>query len=134
QAPPRPAPAQWFRAGRDQRPPEISGETLLEAFVNQALAHRSEVAAADDLAGVVTYERMLVGVLALARRFRDLPGPRVGLLLPASVAGDSALLALLGAGKLPVMLNWTTGPAGLAHAARAMGLECFVTSQAFLDR
>src|SRR5262249_40135738 len=92
------------------------------------------VAAADDVAGVVTYERLLVGVLALARRFKGVPGTRVGLLLPASVACDTAFLALHWAGKVPVMLNWTTGPAGLAHAARTMGLTHIVTSQQFLDR
>ena len=45
-----------------------------------------------------------------------------------------ALLALHLAGKLPVVLNWTTGPANLAHAARIMGLTHVVTSKAFADR
>jgi long-chain-fatty-acid--[acyl-carrier-protein] ligase len=134
QAPPPPAPWEWFRTARSDGPLQIQGETLAEAFVNQALTHPDEVAAADDVAGVVTYGRLLVGVLALARRLTDVPGTRVGLLLPASVACDAALLALHWAGKVPVMLNWTTGPAGLAHAARAMSLTHIVTSQAFLDR
>src|SRR5262249_36870760 len=43
-------------------------------------------------------------------------------------------LALHLAGKLPIMLNWTTGPANLAHAARVMGLTHVVTSKAFIDR
>src|SRR5207248_8207746 len=38
------------------------------------------------------------------------------------------------AGKLPVMLNWTTGPANLAHAAKLMKLTHVVTSKAFIDR
>src|SRR5207253_1227071 len=36
--------------------------------------------------------------------------------------------------KLPVVLNWTTGPANLAHAARLMKLTHVVTSRAFIDR
>jgi long-chain-fatty-acid--[acyl-carrier-protein] ligase len=134
QAPPRPAPAAWFRPPTGNEPPEILGETLGEAFVHRALAHPDDVAVADDLAGVLTYRRLLVGVLTLARRFRDVPGSHVGLLLPASAACDTALLALHWAGKVPVMLNWTTGPGGLAHAARAMGLTHVVTSHQFLDR
>ncbi len=32
------------------------------------------------------------------------------------------------------MLNWTTGPANLAHAAKVTGLTHVVTSKAFIDR
>src|SRR5262249_50869880 len=134
EAPPQPAPAAWFRPPAGDEPPEIRGGTLGEAFVNRALANPNAVAVADDLAGVVTCRRLLVGVLTLARRFGEVPGTRVGLLLPASVACDTALLALHWAGKVPVILNWTTGPGGLAHAARTMGLTHVVTSQQFLDR
>ncbi len=55
-------------------------------------------------------------------------------MMPASVACDTAFIALHLAGKLPVILNWTTGPANLAHAARIMGLTHVVTSRAFIDR
>jgi len=132
--PPRRAPVAWFRPPTGQEPPEIHGDTLCAAFVHRALAHPGDVAAADDQAGVVTYRRLLIGVLLLARSLRDLPGTRVGLLLPASVACNTSLLALHWAGKVPVLLNWTTGPAGLAHAARAVGLTHVVTSRAFADR
>ena len=44
------------------------------------------------------------------------------------------ILALLLAGKLPVLLNWTTGPVNLAHAAKLMKLTHVVTSKAFVDR
>jgi long-chain-fatty-acid--[acyl-carrier-protein] ligase len=133
-APPRPAPAEWFRPPTGNEPPEIHGDTLGAAFVHRALAHPGDVACADDQAGVLTYRRLLVGVLLLARRFRELPGDRVGLLLPASVACNTSLLALHWAGKVPILLNWTTGPAGLAHAAQAVGVTHVVTSRAFADR
>jgi long-chain-fatty-acid--[acyl-carrier-protein] ligase len=108
--------------------------TILEAFVRQALAHPGEAAAADDLSGVVTYERMLAGAVLMSRRFAKLPGDSVGLMLPASVAADIAFMALLWAGKLPVLLNWTTGPANLNHAAKVMGMKRVITSRKFVDR
>ncbi len=132
--PPRPTPPQWFHPPGDDRAPEILADTVAEAFVRRALQSRKDVAAADDLAGVVTYERMLIGALLMARRFRDLPGENVGLMLPASVGGDIALLGLYLAGKLPVVLNWTTGPANLAHAVRLMALRHVITSEVFVDR
>jgi long-chain-fatty-acid--[acyl-carrier-protein] ligase len=113
---------------------EALGETVGEAYVARALASPKDVAAADDWAGAVSHRRLLAGALALSRRFRRLAAPNVGLLLPASVACDTAFLALQLAGKLPVLLNWTTGPANLNHAARLIGLSDVVSSRQFRDR
>jgi long-chain-fatty-acid--[acyl-carrier-protein] ligase len=132
--PPKPPPPTWFSQPSDTGPLAIKGDTVAEAFVTRALANPRDVAAADDLAGVVTYERMLIGARVLSRRFAAVQADNVGLLLPASVACDTAFLGLHLARKLPVVLNWTTGPANLAHAARTTNLTHVVTSQAFLDR
>jgi long-chain-fatty-acid--[acyl-carrier-protein] ligase len=131
--PAKPPPQEWFRPPSDDKA-EIVGDTIAEAFVRRALANPKDVACADDLAGAMTYEKLLVGARTMARRFVSLPGTNVGLMLPSSVACDVALLGLYLAGKLPVVLNWTTGPANLAHAARTMSLTHVVTSRAFLDR
>lgn len=112
----------------------VLAPTILEAFVRQAMAHSGEVAAADDLSGVVTYGQMLAGARLMSRRFADLPGDAVGLMLPASVAADTSLMALLWAGKLPVLLNWTTGPVNLNHAAKVMQMKRVITSRKFIDR
>lgn len=132
--PPKPPPPAWFQPSSDGEQVTILGDTFAEAFVARALANPDDVVAADDVAGVLTYRRMHVGARVMAKRFRALPGENVGLLLPASVACDTAFMALHLAGKLPVLLNWTTGPANLAHAARVMGLTRVVTSKAFIDR
>jgi acyl-CoA synthetase (AMP-forming)/AMP-acid ligase II/1-acyl-sn-glycerol-3-phosphate acyltransferase/acyl carrier protein len=133
-APLQPPPAVWFQPASGPEALAILGETVAEAFIGRALASRQDVAIADDLSGVLTYERLLIGVLTLSRRFAALPGCNIGLLLPASTASDMAFLALHLAGKLPVLLNWTTGPANLAHAVRLMQVTDVVTSRRFLDR
>jgi acyl-CoA synthetase (AMP-forming)/AMP-acid ligase II/1-acyl-sn-glycerol-3-phosphate acyltransferase/acyl carrier protein len=112
----------------------VLAPTILEAFARQALAHPNEAAAADDLSGVVTYARMLTGAHLMSKRFAKLPGDSVGLMLPASVAADTALMALLWAGKLPVLLNWTTGPVNLNHAVKVMSTQRIITSRKFIDR
>lgn len=132
--PPKPPPPAWFAQQSDEGFLDILGETISEAFVARALRQPRDVAAADDMAGAVTYERLLTAAVAMSRRFVALPAANVGLMMPASVACDIALLALHLAGKLPVVLNWTTGPANLAHAARIMDLTHVVTSRAFIDR
>jgi len=131
--PPKPAPKAWFEPASGA-PVGIEGETIAEAFIWRALACRKDVAVADDMAGVLTYEKLLVGAILMSRRFAKLEGANVGLLLPASAASDIALLGLQLAGKIPVVLNWTTGEANLAHAAKVMGLKHVVTSRTFLNR
>jgi long-chain-fatty-acid--[acyl-carrier-protein] ligase len=132
--PPKPPPPEWFRPLSDEGPVEVFGDTIIESFVARALRHPKDVAEADDLAGVLTYERLLVGALTMSRRFAAIPAANLGLMLPASAASDVAFLAMHLAGKLPVLLNWTTGPANLAHAAKVMNLTHVVTSRAFIDR
>ena len=125
----------WF-APRDQATAnfKINGTNILEAFVREAIAHPVEAGAADDISGTVTYERMLVGARLMSKRFAELPGEAVGLMLPASVASDIVLMALLWAKKLPVLLNFTTGPVNLNHAAATMQMKRVVTSRKFIDR
>src|SRR5260370_34026892 len=74
----KPPPPLGFRPPSDEGPPRMLGDTLAAAFVNRALANPRDVVVADDLAGVRTYARLLVGALVLWRRF---PGP------PALAAG-----------------------------------------------
>ena len=58
----------------------------------------------------------------------------VGVLLPGSVAADVVFFGLHLAGKLPVLLNWTTGPANLAHAVKTLGIRTVITSKKLIDR
>ncbi len=133
-APPKPAPAGWLDVPTDDSALSILGETIPAAFLNQAFTRPKMLIIADDVSGSLTYERLLIGVAVMAARFRELPAPNVGLMLPASVGCDLAFLGISIAGKVPVVLNWTTGPANLAHAVKLAGLTHVVTSKAFVDR
>src|SRR5262249_5970247 len=130
-AAPIPPPAAWFQPTGDS-PLEIEADTVAAAILNRALTSRKDVAAPGGPAGDITYERLLVGGLLMAKRLAKIEAANVGLQLPASVACDVALLGMYLAGKLPVILNWTTGPANLAHAARLMNLTHVITSKAFI--
>jgi len=133
-APPKPPPLGWFDLPTDDTPLSIPGETVAEAFLNQAFARPKMMIVADDLAGGVTYERVIIGAAVMAARFRKIPATNVGLMLPASVACDLAFLGIHLAGKVPVLLNWTTGPANLGHAVNVASLTHVVTSKTFVDR
>ncbi len=147
---PESAPAAWSVPPSNQEEPAVLGETLAEAFVRRAFKHPDDVVAADRISGVLSYRRLYVGARLMAKRFRalDAPSPPVslpkgegsfmpapiGLLLPGSVAADVVFFGLHLAGKLPVLLNWTTGPANLAHAVKTLGIRHVITSKKLIDR
>ncbi len=85
----------------------------------------------------LTYRRLLVGADLLARQWRELLSDteqRVGVLLPNVNAMPVATLSLWAAGKVPAILNYSTGPSILLACARLAGLKHVITSRAFLQR
>ncbi len=128
------APAAWWKPKRNLDRPSITGETVGEAFVLRALKQPGDVAVADAISGVLSYRRLLVGAELMARRVRGYEENHVGVMLPASVAADLVFFALQMAGKVPVMMNWTTGPANLAHGVEVTGVKRILTSKKMVDR
>ena len=124
----------WSRPPSTAEPAGVLAETLSEALVRRALAHPGDAAVADGLSGTLTYRKVLVATRLMGKRLGRLPGDAIGVLLPASVAADLVFFSLHTAGKLPVMLNWTTGPANLAHAVQTLGIRRVVTSRRLIDR
>jgi long-chain-fatty-acid--[acyl-carrier-protein] ligase len=132
--PPPPPPAQWFLPRPTSPAPTLLADNMPEAFLRRAIASLDQVAIGDSISGVLTYRRMLIGTLLLSKQFAKVPSKNIGILLPAGVATGLSFFAAHLARKLPVMLNWTTGPANLAHAAGITDLTHVVTSRRFIDR
>ncbi len=125
--------SQWRRGG-STAPAAILKETIAQAFVQRCLASGGRAAVADAQTGVLSYRRLLVASLLMARRFASVSEPRIGILMPASVAADIAFFGAHLAGKTPVMLNWTTGPSNLQHAVAITGIGQIITSRKVVDR
>ncbi len=111
-------------------------ETLGRAFVTTAKRMWGSFCMADSTGRTLTFGRALVGSLILARWIRRrAPGEtNIGLLLPASVGGALANVATTLAGKVPVNLNFTAGPDGMAYAVERCGIRTILTSRAFLQK
>jgi hypothetical protein len=84
----------WTKKQQPVGPAEVLAETMAEAFVRRALASADDVVTPDATSGVLTYRRMLVGSTIMGRRFAELPGEAVGIMLPASVAADLVYFGL----------------------------------------
>lgn len=128
------APDAWSAPHVANDPPMVLEDTIAKAFVTRCLKNPSDVVAADALSGVLTHRKMLVGARLMAKRFAEFEEKHVGVMLPASVASDVVFFALQLAGKVPVMMNWTTGPANLAHGVRVTEVKRIVTSEKMIDR
>ena len=91
---------------------------------------------ADSSGRKLSYGGALAASLLLSRKVRKkCPGESmVGLLLPASVGGALANLAVLLAGKVPVNLNFTAGKEAMTSAIQQCGIRTIVTSKTFLAR
>lgn len=127
-------PAAWFAPPRAQDTPAVLAGTVAEAFVRRAMLDPSRAVVADRISGVLSARRFLTAARIMARRFAAWPEEQVGVMLPASVAADLVFFGLHLAGKTPVMMNWTTGPANLAHGVKVTGTRRIVTSKKLVDR
>ena len=109
-------PAKWSRRRTDRRLALPPGQTITEVFLRQARTGAGRAVVADQLGGVRSYRDLIAAILVLKPLIEKLPGARVGIMLPASVAANLVYLATLFAGKVPVMVNWTTGARNVGHA------------------
>jgi acyl-[acyl-carrier-protein]-phospholipid O-acyltransferase/long-chain-fatty-acid--[acyl-carrier-protein] ligase len=120
-------------ARRDRRP---RTDLLHTEYIAVAKRRWRHPAIADSTGQNLTHGRTLVGAMLFARLIdRRTRGERmVGLLLPSSVGGALANIAVLMAGRIPVNLNFTIGKEALEAAIAQAGIRTIVTSRTFLAK
>ncbi|MBI5755427.1 MAG: AMP-binding protein, partial [Nitrospirae bacterium] len=105
-------------------------------FVKSAKRNWSSFCMADSSGRELTYGKALAGSLILVgsirRRCRG--ESMVGIMLPASVVGALANIALSMSGKVSVNLNFTAGREAIASAVQQCGIKTILTSRLFLAR
>ncbi|MBN1269688.1 MAG: MFS transporter [Kiritimatiellae bacterium] len=109
---------------------------LGRCFIQAARANWFRKAVADSSGKQFSYGRLLVGSLALADELepRILGQDMVGVLLPPTVGGVFANLAVTLLGKVPVNLNYTASAESFHSAIAQCGIRTIITSRAFLQR
>ncbi|OAN55946.1 2-acyl-glycerophospho-ethanolamine acyltransferase [Paramagnetospirillum marisnigri] len=109
--------------------------TLFQALVQARRHHGGDGVVLDDVSRKpLTYTRLIAASHALGRVLagQSRPGEAVGLLLPNVNAVAVAFFALQSVGRVPAMLNFSTGADTVLAACRAAGLETVVTSRRFI--
>jgi acyl-[acyl-carrier-protein]-phospholipid O-acyltransferase / long-chain-fatty-acid--[acyl-carrier-protein] ligase len=111
--------------------------SLHAAFEESAKARGlSHAAVEDPLSGALTLRMFRIGVGVLARKIAALsePGETVGVMLPNANGAAVTFMALQAAGRVPAMLNFTSGAHNLVAACEEARIRLVLTSRAFVDK
>ena len=125
-------PAGWLSSAGAARVQIPHGVSIPQVFLAQARRNPDRIITADLQQGSRTYRELITAILALRPKIASLPGRYVGIMLPASVAADTAFFAALFAGKTPVMINWTAGPRVVQLGLDTVGVQKVLTAELLL--
>ena len=109
---------------------------LHEDFVRIARQYGGKIAINDRSTGrQVSYSKALIASLILANKFKKYHDGFIGIMIPTSAGCMLSVLGVLMAGKVPVMINYSTGAAGNAeYAQKKCGFKTIITSKALLEK
>ncbi len=109
---------------------------LHQQVVRVAKMNEKKIAVIDrTLDRRVSYKRLLIGCLILVKKFRGYDPGFLGIMLPNSAGSVLAVLATLLGGRVPVMINYSTGAAdNCRYAQKKCAFKTIITSRALCQK
>jgi acyl-[acyl-carrier-protein]-phospholipid O-acyltransferase / long-chain-fatty-acid--[acyl-carrier-protein] ligase len=109
---------------------------LHQRFIQVAQKRPSHIAVYDKATNQdYTYGRMLIAALILKEHFAKIKGKYVGIMLPNSMGCMLGIIGTLMNGKIPVMINYSTGAMDNCHYAREKcSFKTIITSKKLLEK
>jgi acyl-[acyl-carrier-protein]-phospholipid O-acyltransferase/long-chain-fatty-acid--[acyl-carrier-protein] ligase len=109
---------------------------LHQQFIRQAKANPQKLAFVDRSTGRrMTYGRTLIAALILAAKLKKYQDGYIGVMVPTSAGCGLTILAALFSGKVPVMVNYSTGAeANARFAQQRCGFKTIIISRALLEK
>ncbi|MBO4619359.1 MAG: AMP-binding protein [Victivallales bacterium] len=126
-----PIPPAWFRKVKKMK--TSHAKSLTVAFLHAARRHSGFPMCADQESGVFNGRRMIQQVVNLYPTIKRLPGKHIALMLPPSAKALLTYLACAFAGKIPVMLNWSLGNAGMKTSLAKTHVHHILTTKQFSE-
>ena len=107
---------------------------LHHEFIKTAKKFNKKLAIVDKTTNKrVTYSKALIASLILAKKIKKYKDGYIGVMIPTSAGAMLTTLGVLMAGKVPVMINYSTGAADNSEYAQAKcGFKTIITSKALL--
>jgi acyl-[acyl-carrier-protein]-phospholipid O-acyltransferase/long-chain-fatty-acid--[acyl-carrier-protein] ligase len=110
--------------------------TLFSALLDARKVHGGKTLVLEDVEHKpVSYDRLIAHALFASEKLECLTetGETVGILLPTAIATVVTLLGLQHAGRIPAMLNFSTGVSVLRGACETAAIRTVLTSRRFID-
>ena len=109
---------------------------LHHVFIKTARKHGRKTAFIDiGTDRRITYSRALTGALLLSRKFGEFPPGFIGIMLPTSAGAGLSIVAALMSGRVPVMINYSTGAEqNVRYAQKKCDFRTVITSQRLLQK
>ena len=109
---------------------------LHHTFIRKAKKFGKKMAIVDRTTGRnVSYEKALIASLILADKMRRYDEGFIGVMIPTSAGAVLSTLGVVMAGKVPVMINYSTGATkNCEYAQKKCGFHTIITSSALLDK
>jgi acyl-[acyl-carrier-protein]-phospholipid O-acyltransferase/long-chain-fatty-acid--[acyl-carrier-protein] ligase len=109
---------------------------LHHQFVKMAKKNAGKFAIIDKTTGKsVTYSRALIGALILKSKFEKYEKGFIGIMIPTSAGCALASVGALMGGRIPVMINYSTGAESNAiYAQKKCKFKTIITSKALLEK
>ncbi len=126
--------SKWKEKKRNKEVLFPGGDVIPEVFLKSCDRMGGLIACADRNSGVFSYRELKRAPLVFCQKIKELPGEKVGVLLPSSLGAYLSILSIFLCGKIPVMLNWTAGKISLDHSLKVAQFKTVLTSKKFLDR
>jgi acyl-[acyl-carrier-protein]-phospholipid O-acyltransferase / long-chain-fatty-acid--[acyl-carrier-protein] ligase len=111
--------------------------SLFQALRHAALRHGlRKISVEDANGGKLSYLQLLGGIRALGKKLIPLAkyNEPLGLLLPNSNGFVLAYFAILSAGRIASLLNYTAGPTAISSAVNTGLIRTVITSRAFIEK
>ena len=121
---------------REALDPTIGDETIFDALIAARERFGDKEILEDPDRKPLTYTGLIRAAFVLGRKIAEMtqPGERVGILLPSSSGVVVTYYGLHAFGRVPVMLNFTSGEANLKAAIKAAGVTRILSAKRFITQ
>ena len=83
----------------------------------------------------ISYSKALIASLILAKKFKKYKDGFIGVMIPNTAGSMLSILGIIMAGKVPVMINYSTGAAqNCEYAQKKCGFKTIITSRVMLEK
>jgi len=109
---------------------------LQQAFISTAKKFSKKIALYDQATEKdITFDKMLIASLILTKKFAAYPGQFIGIMIPTSAGCMLSIISSLMCGKIPVMINYSTGAANnCVYAQEKCSFKTIITSKKLCEK